>query len=747
MILAVSSPDMSLPKACLVAVVLGIFNPWSFADTPRATQSAEGRLTMAATKTESEIKLDGLLDEDIWQKAPAISGFVQSEPKEGEAATEDTEVRIAYDSDSIYIAAYCHDREPGKLIVAALRKDFKEDEQDAFGVALDTFKDRRNGYIFYTNPEGAKADQQFANEGREVNASWDAVWWVATRKVADGWIAEIRIPFKALRFEPSDDATWGINFSRRIRRKNELTYWSSIPRAYTFARMSLGGDLTGLGAGTPGRDLRIKPYVSGSTVRSNGGKAFDHSGDFGVDFKGAVTSSLTLDVTVNPDFAQAEADEQQVNLTQFSQFFPEKRDFFLENSGVFYVGDAARNNRSNPTPTPDEDLLPFFSRRIGLAPDGTPISITAGARLTGRLGKFTVGGLFAHTRAQASQPSNLFGVLRVRRNILKNSDIGAIFMTRQATALSNDYNRVFGVDASIRLPGTIDWSVYALTSQTPGRVGGKSVFRTSINREGNFLHAKGGIMQIDPQFTDDLGYLKRTGIRKTFLDTGLRPRPVSLRKLGIRELHPHLTWNYFNDLHGKFLAKKLHSGFSVFLNNGGLIEYSENAQADTLAAPFRINRRFAPIPVGFYDWNVHQIKINSDQSRKLSVNLDLGRGGLWNGRQTSVAPQLRLRPNYRFFVQAGVSRTKIDLDPQNAHFVQSLLTVRSNYSFSKSMFLDALVQYDSDQKLRNTNIRFNFIHRPLSDLYVVFNEQKFDTPEAPASGRSLVVKFTRMVSF
>lgn len=157
-----------------------------------------------------------------------------------------------------------------------------------------------------------------------MNASWDAVWWVATRRVADGWIAEIRIPFKALRFEPSERATWGINFSRRIRRKNELTYWSLIPRAYTFARMSLGGDLIGLDAGTPGRDLRLKPYVAGSTVRPTGG-TFDQSGDIGVDFKGALTSSLTLDATVNPDFAQAEADEQQVNLTQFSQFFPEKR--------------------------------------------------------------------------------------------------------------------------------------------------------------------------------------------------------------------------------------------------------------------------------------------------------------------------------------------------------------------------------------------------------------------------------------
>lgn len=718
----------------------------AFAGPPQTEKAPEGRLTITAERTTGEIKLDGVLDEPVWRSAAPASGFLQSEPKENNPASEDTEVRVAFDADSLFIAAYCHDREAGKLVVAALRKDFKEDEQDSFGVALDTFRDRRNGYIFYTNPEGAKADQQFANEGREVNQSWDAVWWVATRRVEDGWIAEIRIPFKALRFEPSDHATWGINFSRRIRRKNELTYWSLIPRAYTFARASLGGDLAGLDAGTPGRDLRLKPYVSGRTVRPVGG-SFDRGGDVGLDFKAALTSSLTLDATVNPDFAQAEADEQQVNLTQFSQFFPEKREFFLENSGVFYVGDAGRNNRVNPTPTPDEDLLPFFSRSIGLAPDGTPIPITAGGRLSGRLGGFTVGGLFLHTKAASRQPSNLWGVFRLRHNVGRNSDVGAIVMTRDATGRDNDYNRVFGLDATIRFRGNLDWSVYGLTSRSPGRQGGQSAFRTSLNREGNFFHGKAGIMQIDPQFNDELGYLKRVGIRKTFTDIGIRPRPAALKKFGIRELHPHATWNYFNDLDGKFLAKRMHTGFSVFLNNGGFFEYSANPQADTLARPFRINRNFAPIPAGFYDWHVHQFKLNTDPSRTLSVNLDLGKGGLWNGRQWSMAPQVRFRPSYRFFVQAGLSRTKVDLDPLNAHFVQSLLTVRSAYSFNRNMFLDALIQYDYDQKVRNMNVRFNFIHRPLSDLYVVYNEQAFSTPEAPAAGRSLIVKFTRMMSF
>jgi hypothetical protein len=318
--------------------------------------SNDGRRTTTAVETRTPIALDGALDEAVWREAPAADGFVQAEPHEGQPASEATEVRIAFDADALYIAVRCADSSGGRAIVNDIRKDFAAGEQDSFEVILDTFADRRNGFVFVVNPAGGKSDTQIANEGRDVNPSWDAVWSVATRVDAGGWTAEIRIPFKTLRFERGADRIWGVNFSRRIRGRNEVDYWSPVPRVYNLYRASLAGTLAGLPDASQGRNLRVKPWISGDSTRAVDGRDFERGGHAGLDVKYGVTPSLTLDVTVRPDFAQAEADEQQVNLTQFSLFFPEKREFFLENSGMFYFGDIPRDARlANARSAPPEE--------------------------------------------------------------------------------------------------------------------------------------------------------------------------------------------------------------------------------------------------------------------------------------------------------------------------------------------------------------------------------------------------------
>jgi hypothetical protein len=566
--------------------------------------------------------------------------------------------------------------------------------------------------------------------------------------VEDGWTLEMALPWRSLRFARGDQPPWGINFSRRIRRKNEVVFWSPVPRAYALSRVSLAGDLSGLPPLTPGRNLRVKPYALAKTVRPTGGSSFANEFELGGDLKYGVTPSLTLDLTVNPDFAQAEADEQQVNLTQFSQFFPEKRDFFLENSGVFYVGDAARNNRVNPTPTPDEDLLLFFSRRIGLTAAGEPIPILAGARLTGRAGGFGLGLLSVQTRSTDHEPANQFAVARVRRNLFRNSDVGALFMTRQNTDASGDYNRVFGLDANLRLLPGLDWSSYVMKSETPGRDGRDLTFRTSLNREGNFFHGKGGFLEIGENFQDDLGYYRRVGVRKYFMDVGVRPRPQSLARHGVREMHPHLVWDYYEDPQGRILAKTLHSGYTFFLQNGGYFEASVNPRFERLDAPFTIHPGDPPIPAGSYGWTEWWLRGQSDPSRKFSLEALGKAGGLWSGTQRTVNASFVLRPSFRFRLAAGLQRTDARLDLPTIEFVTTLYTLRTSYSFNTNMFLDALVQYDADRQLFNANVRFNFIHRPLSDLYVVYNEQQLRQPGEPVpAGRALIVKFTRSVAF
>src|SRR4029450_730260 len=386
-----------MSKAWLAFVCVVSWATAVFADSSSTIQllGADGRRTVTAVETRGSITLDGALDEEAWRLAEPATDFVQAEPHEGQPASEPTDVRLVFDRDALFIGVDCRDEVDARTIINDIRKDFPAGDQDTFEVILDTFGDRRNGFVFVTNAVGAKSDTQIANEGRDVNTSWDAVWTVAARRTEHGWSAEMRIPFKTLRFERGAGHLWGINFSRRIRRKNEVDYWSAVPRVYNLYRSSLAGSLTGLPDARQGRDLRLKPWVASDSTRSVGGASFDNSGQIGLDAKYGVTPSLTLDVTVKPDFAQAEADEQQVNLTQFSLYFPEKREFFLENSGMFYFGDIPRESRVGGFRfnVPEEEVLLFFSRRIGLTDAGEQIPIVAGGRLTGRVGAYGVGAM------------------------------------------------------------------------------------------------------------------------------------------------------------------------------------------------------------------------------------------------------------------------------------------------------------------------------------------------------------------
>lgn len=712
----------------------------------------DGRRAIVASPAQETIRLDGALDEPAWARAEVASGFVQSEPLEGEPATEKTEVRVLFDNQYLYIGAYLYDSRPAGLIVNDIRKDFREEDQDDFAVLLDTFGDRRNAYVFSTNVAGAKHDRQVALEGREVNLSWDAVWDVQTQIRDDGWVVEMRIPFRALRFDRGNEQTWGINFSRRIRRNNEVSFWSPVPRAYNMNRVSLAGNLVGLATGSAGRDLRVKPYFAASTVRPLGSQASPspHStttGELGVDIKAALTPGLTADLTLNPDFAQAEADEQQVNLTQFSLFFPEKRDFFLENSGIFYVGDAARNNRVNPTPTPDEDNLLFFSRRIGLTNDGRPVPIAGGMRLSGKLTEnLRLGLLSVQEREVAGKAATNSSVIRLRQNLGNSgSDIGILFMQRTATSGPSFSNRVYGLDKNIRFLGAVDWNSYFVRTSSPGISKGDYAWRSTVNYEGNFFRVKAGVMELGEGFRNDLGYYRRTDVRKWLLDTGIRPRSTWLRQHGIREIHTHVTWDYQESLEGVMVAKRLHSGNSFFFNNGAVIEFSYNPAFQRLTTPFRISRHAEPIPAGAYPWFERMIFVISDQSRPLSTSFRYIWGGLWTGTQRTLNGSATFRPSHRFRATFGIQRTAARLPQGN--FVSSVYTFRGNYSFNTRMFVDALTQYDPDTRQFSSNIRFNLIHRPLSDLFIVYNDQRFLTADAPVAGRGLTVKFTQMFSF
>lgn len=741
---------MQLVRRASRAAVVLLFPLAPVAGLAQGMSSPNGAGSMRelpAVRVDGPIRIDGVLDDAAWKQATAASGFTQSEPREGQPATEQTEVFVAFDAQYLYVGALMHDSDAGSEVVNDMRKDFREDDQDDFEVILDTFRDRRNGYVFIVNPAGGRVDRQVSNEGREINSSWDAVWDVRTQRRPDGWSAEFRIPFRTLRFVPGADQRWGINFSRRIRRKNEIAFWAPVPRSFNLTRLSLAGDLTGLEPGQAGRDIRVKPYVLTTTLRDVGGAGFASDLNAGVDAKVAVTRGLTLDLTVRPDFAQVEADEQQVNLTQFSQFFPEKREAFLENSGIFYVGDAARNNRVNVPATPDEDNLLFFSRRIGIDAERRPLDILAGGRLTGMAGGFGIGLINMQVSGDDITDANNYTVLRLRRNVGQGSDIGMLYMQRQSTEHSADVNRATGLDANIRFFGRMDWNSYVVGTRTPGRSGDQFAARTSLNYESNAYHGKAGVMVLGDGFQNDLGFYRRTGVTKWFLDTGLRPRPEGLRRHGIRELHPHIVWDLFTDDQHHMVEKKLHTGQTFFFENGAVLEFSWNPNFNQLEQPLQLSPKADSLPAGRYGWNEFGILANTDQSRPVSLSSRWAFGGLYNGTQKTVSATITWRPDYHLRVSMGVQRTDASLDLAHGDFVKSLYTVRANYSFTPAMFVDALSQFDPTSKQMNANVRFNLIHHPLSDLFVVYNDQRFLTADAPVAGRSIAVKFTQMLSF
>jgi uncharacterized protein DUF5916/cellulose/xylan binding protein with CBM9 domain len=713
---------------------------------PLAASAASDRF-ITAIETHSAITLDGALDEEAWLAADPATDFVQAEPHEGAPATEATEVRVVFDRDALYIGVRCHDASASDLIVNDIRKDFTPGEQDSFEVILDTFADRRNGFVFAINPAGAKSDTQIANEGRDVNTSWDAVWSVATRITADGWSAEIRIPFKTLRFEAGEGRVWGVNFSRRIRRRNEVDYWSPVPRVYNLYRAGLGGTLAGLPNAAQGRNLRIKPWLSADDTRPVGG-SFTEGQHVGLDVKYGVTPSLTLDVTARPDFAQAEADEQQVNLTQFSLFYPEKREFFLENSGTFYFGDIPRESRlgSIRFSAPEEEMLLFFSRRIGLTDSGEPIPIQAGARLTGRAGGYGVGAMTIETQSVDGRPADNYTVLRGRRDVLGTSDVGAIFLSRQST-VSGDYNRVYGVDANFRFFRALSINSFITRSETPGVRTGDLAGKGSISWNANFLHTQYSFLSVGDNFRDDVGFIKRTGIRKHFADFGIRHRPERLRRFGIRELHPHTRYNIYTDQSNVKVSYTNHVAYTVFFENGANVEFAWNPRFERIATPFRV-RPDQAFAVGSYGWNEYELLIESNHSAKASVSADLIAGGFWTGTQKVTKVGVTVRPSYHLSFDTALQRNDIDLPFPMHAFTTNLVTSRVGYAFNTRTFLDTLLQYNTDLHQFSANVRFDLIHRPLSDLFVVYNEQQLlDQPTPINPGRGLIVKYTHMLSW
>ena len=505
--------------------------------TPRS------RYEIQAGRAGQPVEIDGILSDEAWRDAPMIDTFTQQEPENGQPATERTEVKILYDSGNLYIAVHAFDSDPDHIVATEMRRDSARlMDEDHFEIILDTFRDSRSGYMFVTNPLGAKLEQQIFEEGggntrgsaSNINKDWNGVWEAAARRTSDGWTAEIAIPVVTVRSPDVPVQTWGINFMRSIRRKNEQVYWSPIPKPFSIMQVSLAGTVTGMTDLNRGLDLRIKPYMTAGTRydRVDAVSATNALKDVGADVKYGLGHGLALDLTVNTDFAQAEVDEQQVNLTRFQLFFPEKRDFFLENSGQFSVSTQGLERLM--------DL--FFSRRIGLSDAGEPINIRGGGRLTGKVNGNNIAVMNLQTEEYNGKPADNFLVARYSKDLNRRSRLGGMFINKESMN-SGAFNRVTAADALYAPTRAFSIHTIAAKSFTPG-----------VSEEQNAYHARALYLdtkwqtyaefsQIDPNFNDEVGFIPRKGIRQTKVHLERNPRPGGL----IRVMEPMMNIIYITD--------------------------------------------------------------------------------------------------------------------------------------------------------------------------------------------------------
>jgi TolB-like protein/uncharacterized membrane protein YgcG len=735
---------------------------------PRApevvTRDEQGRATVRAIRLTESIQLDGLLTEAIYQTVPAITDFVQLVPVEGAPATEKTEAWIMFDDTNMYVSGRVWDSAPqSEWIANEMRRDASQlRNNDTFTVFFDTFYDRRNGFNFYTNPLGARADQQFTNEGNP-NADWNPVWDVRTGRFDGGWTAEMEIPFKSLRYRSGSPQVWGVQLRRAIRRKNEWVYLTRLPISAGGGtgsggvfRVSAAGTLVGIEPPTASRNIEIKPYAIGgltTDVNASPPKNGTRDGDFGLDVKVGITQNLTADFTVNTDFAQVEVDEQQVNLTRFSLFFPEKREFFLEGRGTFDFarggigsgfggGGGVFGGGNAPTL--------FHSRRIGLQ-GGVVVPILGGGRVTGKLGPFDVGALNIQTDDDqiAGAEATNFTVVRVKRDILRRSAIGGVFTNRSVSLAGDGASQAYGVDGTFAFYDNVQMLGYYARTETPGVPDENSSYQAKFDYGADRYGLVVDHLLVEGNFVPEIGFLRRDNFRRTHVQGRFSPRPQSFD--AIRQFRVEGSIDYILLADSNLIETRQNQfQFQTELENSDQFSLTLNDNYELLLEPFAPGPGVT-IPVGGHNFNDVEVSYSIGQQRRVNGQVSVLRGGYFNGNITTVSlRQGRIAVLPQLSVEPSVSVNWIDT-PQGS-FRTDLVVTRINYAFNPRTFLSGLVQYNSALDTVSTNLRLRWEYSPGSELFVVYTEERDSTPLRPdriteLRNRGLVIKFNRLFRF
>jgi hypothetical protein len=696
---------------------------------------------MRAVRTEVPIQIDGIMNEAAWTRSDSVTRFIQAMPDVGAPATEETTVRILYDEEYLYIGAELYDSEPDGITAQFLHQDFETHDDDVFAVTLDTFLDHRNSFMFLINPRGAVKDGQTFDNSRTHNLAWEGVIDVRTSIHDRGWTVELAIPFTTLRFDPErGEQSWGMNFLRRLRRRNEDAYWAPLDRRSRVHTMALAGKLTGLSGLPRPRNVTVKPF--GMTDRTSGteveegdrGTGFDG----GLDLKYGISPRLTLDLTYRTDFSQVEVDQERVNLTRFSLFFPEKRDFFVENAGIFAFGDLVeRNYRMGAAP---RDFTLFHSRRIGLH-EGRPIPIVGGGRLTGRVGSVDVGLLNMQTEAAAGLPGENFSVVRLRRTFGEVFQVGGLFSSRNGLGQSADgYNRSFGADANLRIRDNLILHSYLAETEYPGRSGSNRAGRISAAYRDVLWDVSALFRRIGDAFEPGMGFVARKGIRHGYATVGIHPRPDLP---GVNEINPYWELDYITDLNSSLETRTNTFGLGVAFLDGSQMTVSGSDRLEVVDEPFLVAGQ-GEVPVGSYAFREGSVAYQSNAAKALSGQVGVSGGGFFQGDRRSVNLGGRWRPNHHFAIDVMAERNHIDLPGQS--FTADVFGAKLDLASSTRSFLSGFFQYNTSSDESVINLRWNFIHSPLSDFFVVYSERR-NGDGGEHLERAVTLKATKLLSF
>ncbi len=707
-------------------------------------RGADGSVTVRAVRLGAPLELDGVLDEAIYERVNPASGFIQIEPDPGAPARDQTEFWIMFDDENVYVAARAWDSDM-EIVAPEMRRDNLWNGNDIVSFAFDTFLDRRNSLAFHVNALGARHDGQSTNES-QWNGDLNPIWEPAVGRFDRGWTVEAVIPFKSLRYGPGRQQTWGLQVMRPSRSINEISFLTELPPApgqAVFQQMSLAATLVGIEAPPSSRIVELKPYLI-SNASSDVPSATDElAGDLGLDAKIGITDGLTTDLTYNTDFAQVEADEQQVNLTRFSLFFPEKREFFLENAGTFSFGGVAvsgANAGGGATP------ILFYSRRIGLE-GGREVPLRAGGRVTGRVGPFSLGliNIQADEVEDAGIAGTNFSVVRLKRDILRRSAIGVLATGRSVDSRGGAASYAYGVDGTFAFFDTVTFNTYWARTKTETRSDDDVSYRAHFNYNADRYGVELEHLAVGDNFEPEVGFVRRRDMRRSFAEFRFSPRPA--RIASVRQFNWTGSINYIENRAGQLETREQMASFQTEFVNDDSTTLTYTRSFEFLPQPFEISPGVT-LPVAGYGFDDVQLSFNMAQQRLVRANLSVSYGTFYSGHKTTwgasggrvrISDQMSLQPSYTF--------NRVEL--AEGGFATHLLSTRATYTMTPNAFVSALVQYSSRTNSVSTNARLRWEYSPGSELFVVYNEQRDTLGDrfADLVNRAFIVKVNRLFRF